>query len=216
MKIDAVIMAKSTMLGNFCVAGIDINSGKWVRFVSFEDGNPLADFQLMFVNQGGSCQPLDIGRIGIAGKVPKLNHSEDCMIKYTPWLNMGHMEIENVLEIHPAENHEYIFGNVENYIDEIEMQRYGFNYSLILIQVKDLQIIFEKNFKQELKGRADFLYNGRQYKHMRITDPEYQLHNNNSMIADFKITASKAYLVISMPAQSFYGRYYKLVAKIFI
>ena len=59
------------------------------------------------------------------------------------------------------------------------MNFYNFNYSLILIQVKDLKIIFERNFKNELKGRADFIYNGNKYKYMRITDPEYQPKNNN-------------------------------------
>ena len=42
MKVDAVILAKSTMWGRFCVAGIDIPSGMWLRFTGYDDGEPIA------------------------------------------------------------------------------------------------------------------------------------------------------------------------------
>ena len=215
MKIDAVILAKSSMWGNFCVAGIDVNTGKWVRFVSYEKGEPLADYQLMFVNSGGSCEPLDVGRIGIAQRIPKRNHTEDCMIKYSPWLKMGRMKLEDVLKIHPAENHKFIFGNANNYITEYEMQRFRFNYSLILIQVEGLEIFFEKNFSGNIRGRANFTYNGVTYKLIRVTDTGYEPDDQAGIFKEFRVIIPSAYLVMSMPVKSFQGRYYKLIAKIF-
>ena len=83
MKIDAVILAKSNMWGNYCVAGIDISSGRWVRFVSYGDGEPLNDSQMMFVNAPGSCEPLDLARVRVAKRLPHANHTEDCMIEQT-------------------------------------------------------------------------------------------------------------------------------------
>ena len=213
MKIDAVIMAKSTMLGNFCVAGIDIITGKWVRFVAFETGKPLADFNLMFVNDSGSCEPLDVGRIGIARKVPVRNHTEDCMIKYTAWLKMGRMKLEEVLKIHPPEEHKYIFGTPRDFIDKTEMSRLKLNYSLILIHVEKLKIYFVSNFSGNIRGRADFIYNGIVYKNIRVTDPNYE---PDTIIAKkFSVSIPEAYLVMSMPAKDFNGKYYKLIAKIF-
>lgn len=34
MKQDVVILTRSSKYRNFCVAGVDINTGEWVRFVS--------------------------------------------------------------------------------------------------------------------------------------------------------------------------------------
>ncbi len=215
MKIDAVIMAKSSMWGNFCVAGIDVDTGKWVRFVSYEKGEPLADYQLMFVNSGGSCEPLDVGRIGIAQRIPRRNHTEDCMIKYSPWLKMGIMKLEEVLKLHPAENHKFIFGNANNYVTEYEMQRFRFNYSLILIQVEGLEIFFENNFLGNIRGRANFIYNGVKYEYIRVTDTGYEPDEQAGISQKFRVMISSAYLVMSMPVKPFRGRYYKLIAKIF-
>ncbi len=215
MKIDAVILAKSSMWGNFCVAGIDVDTGKWVRFVSYEKGEPLADYQLMFVNSGGSCEPLDVGRIGIAQRIPRRNHTEDCMIKYSPWLKMGIMKLEEVLKLHPAENHKFIFGNANNYVTEYEMQRFRFNYSLILIQVEGLEIFFENNFLGNIRGRANFTYNGIKYKFIRVTDTGYEPDEQAGIFKEFRVIIPSAYLVMSMPVKPFHGRYYKLIAKIF-
>jgi len=215
MKIDAVIMAKSLMFGNFCVAGIDVETGAWVRFVAFETGEPLADFNLMFVNASGSCEVLDVGRIGIARKIPKNNHTEDLMIKYTPWLKMGRMKIDEVLKIHEPENHEFIFGTPHDYVHASEMQKLKLNYSLILIKVEDLKIHFLENFHGDIRGRADFIYNGVEYKNIRVTDPYYEINEN--LIKNYCFMMKNAYLVMSMPASPFWknGKYYKLIAKIF-
>jgi len=215
MYIDAVIMAKSLMFGNFCVAGIDVETGAWVRFVAFETGEPLADFNLMYVNAPGSCEVLDVGRIGIAGQVPKNNHTEDLMIKYTSWLKMGKMKIDEVLKIHAPENHEFIFGTPNDYVDVSEMKKLKLNYSLILIKVENLKIFFNENFHGDIRGRADFIYNGVEYKNIRVTDPYYEI--NESLIKKFHFIMPEAYLVMSMPSQPFWknGKYYKLIAKIF-
>ncbi len=203
------------MYGNFCVAGIDIITGKWVRFVAFETGEPLADFNLMFVNDSGSCAPLDVGRIGIARKIPHHNHTEDCMIKYTPWLKMGRMKLEEVLKIHPTEEHKYIFGTPRNYVNEYEMSRLRLNYSLMLIRVEELKIYFVENYSGNIRGRADFIYNGVRYKKIRVTDPDYEAQT--TIAKKFSVSMHEAYLVMSMPARPFEinGYYYKLIAKIF-
>ena len=210
MKIDAVILAKSTMWGAFCVAGLDVNNDRWVRFVSFEDGDPLADYQLMFMNSPGSCQPLDVGRISIAREIPKRNHSEDVMIKRDLWLKLGRMTIDDVLKFHPAEEYRYIFGNDCEYVTEGEMMRLGFRYSLILVHVQGLSVRYEQNFSGKIRGRAEFSYNGVCYRNIRVTDPEYE-HGKGS------VNFGEAFLVMSMPVKPFRenGRYYKLIAKIF-
>ena len=212
MKIDSVIMAKSNMFGKFCVAGIDLYSGKWVRFVSFEDGEPLEDFQLIFINSPGSCKVLDTARIPIARKIghSRQNHSEDFMIKYAAWLKLGQMNLQDVIKFHPPENYDYLFGNSREYLTLDEMSSCKINYSLILIEAEDLKIYHELNYNNELKTRADFDYNGDLYTHIRVTDPDFDNGKN--------LLIPHAYLVMSMPAKPLRenGRFYKLIAKIFV
>ena len=210
MKIDAVILAKSTMWGNFCVAGIDIHSGMWVRFVSYGDGEPLNDSQMMFINAAGSCEPLDVARIRIAKRLPKHNHSEDCMIERDAWLKLGRFTIYDVLKIHDEEEYRYIFGNNREYVTEQEMHELRHRYSLILVKAENLTLHTERNRQNELKTRAEFIHHGRQYKYIRVTDPEYEYDSDRECV---KI--GDAYLAMSMPVKPFRGRYYKLVAKIF-
>lgn len=208
MKIDAVILAKSTMWGKFCVAGIDAHTGLWVRFVGFEDGDPLDDSQMMFINEPGSCQPLDLARIRIAKRFPRHNHVEDCMIQRDSWLKLGHLTIEQVLQIHGEESYRFIFGNDREYVTDEEMNKLRMRYSLILIKAENLILSPERNRKDELRARAFFTHNGRNYSHIRVTDPDYEHFTS-------KLDIGSACLAMSMPAKPLNGRYYKLIAKIF-
>ena len=210
MKIDAVLMAKSTMWGKFCTAGIDIHSGMWVRFVGYGDGDPLNDSQMMFLNDGGSCEPLDVARVRIAKRIPHENHTEDCMIERDGWLRLGRMTIQEVLRVHPEEEYRYIYGNDKEYLTEEEMREKRFRYSLILVRSENLTLNIKQNFEGRKRVRAEFVHHGRQYRDIRVTDTEYEPENvkEDQRIGD-------AFLVMSMPVKPFNGRYYKLIAKIF-
>lgn len=213
MKIDAVILAKSTMWGKFCVAGIDIKSGMWVRFIGYGNGEPLDDSQMLFINDGGSCEPLDVARIRIARELPHHNHTEDYMIERDMWLRLGRMSIHDVLRVHPEEEYRFIFGNDREYVTDEEMRELRHRYSLILIRAENMRLFTERNRDGELKVRAEFVHHGRWYRAIRVTDPDYvPKREGGLMIGD-------AYLTMSMPVKPFYvegvGRYYKLVAKIF-
>ncbi len=210
MKIDTVLMAKSTMWGKFCTAGIDIRSGMWVRFVGYGDGDPLDDSQMMFLNNGGSCEPLDVARVRIAKRIPHKNHTEDCMIERDGWLRLGRMTIHDVLRVHPEEEYRYIYGNDREYLTEQEMQEKRFRYSLILVRAENLTLSIRQNWEGQKRVRAEFVHHGRLYRDIRVTDTEYEPENvrDGQRIGD-------AFLVMSMPVKSFQGRYYKLIAKIF-
>ena len=214
MKIDAVLLAKSSMWGNFCTAGIDIHSGMWVRFVSYGDGEPLDDSQMIYVNDSGSSQPLDLVRVRIAKRLPHMNHTEDCMIERDAWLKLGRMSIHDVLRVHEDEEYRQIFGNDREYLTEREMQELRHRYSLILVKAENLTLNFERNRKGELKTRAEFTHHGRDYRYIRVTDPEYEYSSEREGVEREGVKIGDAYLVMSMPVKPFHGRYYKLVAKI--
>ncbi|MBQ7543486.1 MAG: hypothetical protein IJT02_00930 [Synergistaceae bacterium] len=177
----------------------------WVRFVGYGDGDPLDDSQMMFINDGGSCQPLDLARVRVAKRFPRKNHVEDCMIERDAWLKLGRLTVAEVLLCHPDESYRYIFGNGGEYVTDEEMSELRHRYSLILIRADNLTLNVERNHEGKLRSRASFIHNGREYTHIRVTDPEYEAR---------AVNIGTAYLVMSMPAKPFNGRYYKLIAKI--
>ena len=207
MKVDAVILAKSTMWGKFCVAGIDIPSGMWLRFTGYEDGEPIDDWQMHYINAPGCCQPLDFVSVRITKRYPHANHMEDIVIERDGWLKLGHFTTEQVLQYHPEESYRYVFGNGGEYITEQEMSRLRFRYSLILIRADNLTLRVDQNHEGRLRSKASFIHNNRHYSNIRVTDPEYETYAGN---------IDTAYLVMSMPVKPLpaNGRYYKLIAKI--
>ena len=203
MKIDAVILTKSNMWGKFCVAGIDVNCGKWIRFVLDEYGEPLSDANLKFTNTSGICKPLDIVRFEAVRYAPIRNHTENYIVEPFSCTKLGSCGIDDVLKIHPAEMHKYIFCTNDSNIGGRFMDRLRLNYSLMLIYADTVEIR-----SNDGKSRAAFMYNGTQYEYMRITDPDYA--GRNELITE-------AYIVMSMPNTPFRanGKYYKFVAKIY-
>lgn len=207
MEHKIVILTKSAMHKGFCVAGIDIDSGTWVRLVSDKNGSPLNAYYTAYCNTNGECRPLNVVSVNIIANVPIHNQRENCQISAESMYKLGTCEnIHQVLQFHQAENHQYIFGNALKRLTENNMQGFNFNHSLILVYVHDL-IFTTSDYG---KNKANFIYNGIQYKYMSVTDPEYFAEK----IAD-GTKFRNAYLVVSMPKDSFQGYYYKFIAKIF-
>lgn len=205
-----VILTKSAMHGGSCVAGIDIdsgNSGKWVRLVSDANGSSLDKNYTAYCNTIGECQPLDVVSVDITGSVPIRNQQENVQINAKSMRKLGTCNSSQFLQIHQAKN-QYIFGNASRFLTEEDMQYYNFNYSLILVYVQNLTF----TISDYGKSKANFIYNGIQYKYMSVTDPEYFAEK----IAD-GTKFDHAYLVVSMPKEPYNkdGCYYKFIAKVF-
>ena len=193
---DAVILTKSYMQGGFCVAGIDVKTGKWIRFVRDEKGSSMP--------YSFPYNPLDVVRVEIDRYNPVRNHTEDYIVKALKLISR--VSLNDVINIHAPENHGFIFGNSSTTLSEQEMQMFNFDYSLIFIRVEGMHIYQRKRSNKYV---AYFDYNGVYYKNLRITDPIY-----NPKLGDLYF--ENAYIVVSMPKDSFRdGLYYKFVAKIF-
>ncbi len=195
---DIVILTKSTMKVDYCIAGLDTSSDEWVRLVSSSDGSPLLAIHRQYQNVPGECKPLDVVRVELFERVPKRNQTENRRVKADTMQKLGTMSIDEVVELHKPEEHAYIFGNDSASLSANEMKAHNFNYSLMLVNVKALHLH---------SGKADFTYNGHHYCDMSITDPDYT----------FSAGLGNAYLVVSMATNPDRrsGRYHKFIAKIF-
>lgn len=202
---EIAILTKSSKNRGYCVAGIDLETGEWIRLVSDDVGSHGALFEghMRYVN-GGICQILDIVSVPVLGPAPGIYQPENVLIDSAEqWEKLGVISIDEVLQLHPAEYHNYLLGNEYSYITDAKIDTVG--HSLILVEVSDLVI----THPGEHQTKASFRYNFDTYMNMSVTDQEfYDVPNGKKY--------SSAILVMSLPEVPYNERYfYKFVAKIF-
>lgn len=209
MEREVIILTRSSKFRGYCVAGVDSNTGEWVRFVSNNTQTHGAlSIRDIIYEDGSICNPLDVVLVNVVGATPLAHQPENYLIdsrKY--WRKIGERQISDVLCIHPAEVRPYLYGNLSPFVDGEEIDSIG--YSLTLIRVSFLTIIHTTNINNKPKTKANFVYNGKWYNNMSVTDPDFYSVPNGTRVAN-------AYVVISLPETPFpEDCYYKFVAQIY-
>lgn len=204
-----IVMTESSKLKNNCVAGIDADTGEWIRVVSDDEETlgALTDEDLMY-EDGTKCQVLDIVNIPFVKKVPTKVQPENILIDRDYYIeNDGVATLEDVLKIHSNERLGYIFGTRYSSVKEEHLEENGVNYSLMLIKVNQLVFNWRENNKGQSKLKATFTYNRVEYEDVSVTDPDfYEVEDNDEI--------QSAYLVVSL-GEPYNGYCYKFIAKIF-
>ena len=204
---EAVILTKSSKYGGYCVAGIDINTGDWVRFVSSDQTVHGALTGRYLIDQRGEhIEPFDVVSVPVVRAVPLPTQPENVLIDETQaWKIVGAMSVNDVLSLHPPEQPIYLFGNEYRYVTEPKVL--GIGYSLTIVKVANLCI----THPQPDKTQARFQYRHIIYENISVTDPNFYEVLGGS-------TFQNAYLVMSIPDGPFMdsNRYFKFVAKIIL
>ncbi len=205
MKYTVAVLTMSSKNGGYCVAGVDVKNGNWIRLVSdnvYTHG-ALSSNNIKYQN-GSSCKPLDVVQVPIIGATPLEYQPENVLIDTKEcWEKIDTISLKDILKIHPLEYHAVLLGNQYPYITNAGIGKVG--HSLILVEVTDLTI----NHQNERSTKATFTYYDTQYIDISVTDPDYyyvqnQWHTDNAI------------LVMSLPDSPYNGNYYyKFVAKIF-
>ena len=204
-SIDIAILTKSAKNGGYCVAGVDVKSGRWIRLVSGDEESHGALFdQDMQYRNGSGCRILDVVRVPILRDVPTDYQPENVLINENEyWEKISELSIDDVLEIHPTETHACLLGNIYPYITEERIESVG--HSLILVKVRDLVI----THPHARSTKAEFKYRLNTYENMSVTDHDFYSTPDQTRI-------EKAILVMSLPDAPYQERrYYKFIAKIF-
>lgn len=158
---DIVILTKSSKNHGYCVAGIDVNTGRWIRLISDDQNSHGALFSenIMYDN-GLECNIFDVVKVDVCESRNFLPQTENFLInKNNKFQKQGNMNINEVLKIHPEEKHSFIFGNWREYLWYSEIEKLKINHSLIIIKVEKLliqHIIKDYNGKQKTKTKASF------------------------------------------------------------
>lgn len=205
MERKVAILTMSSKNGGYCVAGIDVNNGKWIRLVSDDakTHGALSNDDVVYEN-GEQCIPLDVVNVPIIGNAPLEYQPENILIDPTVYFSkVKSMTIDDVLKIHPAENHGYLLGNQYPYITEAKIGLVG--HSLVLVEVHNLTL----THPSATSTKATFLYKGTIYENISVTDRDFYRAPNSW-------NSAKAVLVISLPDAPYNeNKYYKFIAKIF-
>ena len=202
--VDVAILTKSIKNRGYCVAGIDINTGQWIRLVSNDTNSCGALFPPGLEYKDGTyCEPFDIARIPILGKHPNVYQPENVLIdEEIYWKKLGVISVPDLIRLHPPEEHNNLLGNVYPYITAERIGDVGI--SLILVEVSNLII----THPTDRSTKAEFCYGCTRYVNMSVTDPEFYHIPSNTRI-------SQALLVMSLPDSPYNERkYYKFIAKI--
>ena len=197
---EIVILTKSAKHGGNCVAGIDINTGKWVRPVKAT--GPILNSDMSCSNEY-ICNPLDVVKITFIAPRPNGCQTENEEIDTScTWDYLGTCTLEDVLRIHPAENDLDIFGNYRCTLYEDEKN--SLSFSLMLVAVTNLEFF---TAEETGKTKANFRYNGHRYSNISVTDRDY---------FGCEDSFDRAHLVMSIPNETPPGYYYfKFIAKVF-
>ncbi len=210
MTKDIVILTKSTKRGGYCVAGIDVNSGEWVRLTSSDEWRrgALTDAHMTYAD-GSACKVLDCVRVEVAREAPIAHQPENVLIDETKrFRNLGHWTLSDVLRIHPAEQLDTVYINTDPSLDEEDMKRV--DRSLILIRVPWLRLLQRTTNPEKPKVKANFCYKDEWYNNISVTDPEYR-------DVEDRTDLRQVYIVVSLPDVPYdNGQYYKFIAKIFV
>ena len=200
-----IIMTKSVKHGGFCVAGIDIFTGKWIRFVLDED-RPLYNSDLICKN-GGSIQVLDIVNVKLKGHSPTYYQPENYLLDTKYRIErISKCTINSVLKLHPPERKVPLFYNYDRKVSPSEIKNVPEKkrYSLALIK-PDTAYVYRDDYG---KTRCTFQYYGHKFSNIAVTDPNYRAE-------DFKFKKLTSCLFVMSLGELFEGYHYKLIAQIF-
>ncbi len=204
-----IILTESSKFKNNCVAGIEKDTGKWIRVVSDDEDTygALTKDDIMYKN-GTMCEVMDIVNVPYVKAVPTKTQPENILIDRNYYLTKdGVATLDDVLEIHPKEINDYLFGTRYSSVKEEYLEELGVDYSLTLIKVKKLVFNWRENNKGQLKLKVTFKYNDIKYEDMSVTDPDFYEVGEGT-------TLKKAYVVASI-GTPYNGACYKFIAKVF-
>ena len=200
------ILTKSLKDHDFCVAGIEMETGKWIRLVTSRDGGAFPKEML----DDKSFKELNVLEIDVKEHVPYKVQTENWLInEKIPIKKIWTLSKQDIYKLYPIERPKMIFGALNNELQKSDVR--NLNHSLEMIEAKKLQLDTSLKGDGRHHYKICFQYNGKEYN-LSLTDPKYRNEDFD------QIRIPSATLIISIPAIP-YGEndlYYKFVAKILI
>lgn len=168
-----LILARSIKHNGYCVAGKELSTNTWLRFVGDENGKELSMEQIKYKNDFGEfpSTPLKVLKVEVSKNCPLLHQPENYLISESKWEQVKPDEYTTI----PAnflDSPQNLWGDT-NSVDpnEILQGKIIISQSLYLVKVSN----FKPSCKVENgkpKRRIGFNY-GDVYYNLPTTDPRF-------------------------------------------
>ncbi len=208
MKKEIIILTKSDKRMGYCVAGIDRQTGEWIRVVSSNDSTEHAvPAQDLVYDNGQVVDIYDIVEIDFIRAVPTEVQPENFLYNETvQWKKRGKSNLQEVLCIHGYDRANYVFGNTANRLERHEVHLSEKSLLLLCVEQSMYNV---KNFPERTVLQLNFSYNGNNYSFFKVTQKD--LKEKYKTEGWYKTETNT--FVFSLTDQYKDGRYYKVVAQ---
>ena len=166
-----IILAESAKFNNYCVAGVDVDSGKWIRPISempeLEDAVPIDDLEYP---DGSHVELLDVVEIKFSDRTadnPIQPENFFYNSKYF-WQKVGQVTLQELIDLRGFDFRDRIFYNNERSILGANVIKFDERESLLLLPVENLYISVEET--DHKKFFADFIYRDKKFHRFSVGD----------------------------------------------
>ena len=215
---DIVILAISEKNGNYCVAGVDVNTGEWVRpysdIVKIQGAVPT---EHIICDNGSRAKIFDIVRIKF--EQPCYNPVQPENFYYNQskrWKYIDKLTLHKTVLIHDFDYRDVIFFNYDRRLTKSELDAVAKKESLLMLYVTNLEVVIKVS---ERDGHKQFKLNfdceGVRYSEFAIGDITIREMYQNKEAGHYKF-CDKAIIVFSLTDKFRDDRYYKMAAQFII
>ena len=166
-----IILAESAKFANYCVAGVDADTGEWIRPISekpeLEDAVPIDDLKYP---DGSRIELLDVVEIKFSDRAAKNPIQPENFFynqKYF-WQKIGRVTLQEVIDERGFDFRDEIFYNNNRSILGVDVIKFDVRESLLLLPVENLYISIEET--DHKKFFADFKYRGENFLRFSVGD----------------------------------------------
>jgi hypothetical protein len=215
MKRPFIITAKSDKHGGYCVSGIELSNNLHYRLCSSNaltcgavEGNCLK------YRDGTLMNVLDIVEFEVICQVPEHLQPENLLINWeVKPIKIGEFE-KDALDEYLTDYRNVFFDTFRKIDPENCPQNGDFEHSIELIKVADFSIDkIVPWYGNTPKIYGSFIYNGRRYAEISITDPVIKKLFLNRDLGCYQF--GMRFLLLSLGARWEDGKKYKLIATVF-
>lgn len=218
MDRDIVILAISEKNGNYCVAGIDVDTGKWARpYSDFKDIEGAVPENHLIYPNGNHVQIFDIVRI--REEQPCYNPVQPENFFYDngrKWRYIDKLTLHKTVLLHDFDYRNEIFFSRERRLTQEEVDKVIDRESLLMLYVTNLEVIVNESSRDGHKRfKLNFDCEGIHYFEFAIGDIKVRKLYENKSVGKYKF-CDKAIIIFSLTDKFKDGRYYKMAAQFLI
>ena len=212
-----VLLTKSKKLNGYCVTGVDLENGKWIRLM--QPGEPSVSPHDFRYDDGDEPEVLDIIEVDLLESFSTELQPENIVFNPTKIVkcNYNDLSFVNARLNSDYDEHDYVYYNrYPKLLDSMLPRAAKENpYSLMIIEPE--RISFRKNNHKRME--ADFCWKGTEYKGFRVTDENFKRIFLDRETTDVFRLDRPVYIVVSL-GEAFVNpasgntEYYKLVSAV--